>query len=108
MAQLRQDFDKFERENTKILVIGPENARAFEAYWGENALPFRGLPDPSHSVLKLYGQKINLFKWGRMPAMVIVDKEGQVRFVHYGQSMSDIPENCEVLENLRLLNSEAV
>jgi len=106
MAQLRQDFDKFERENTKILVIGPENKRAFEAYWRENDLPFIGLPDPSHSVLKLYSQEINLFRWGRMPAMVIVDKEGRVRFVHYGHSMSDIPENTEVLETLQFLNSE--
>ena len=107
MAQLRKDFDKFERENTKILVIGPENAKAFEAYWRENDLPFIGLPDPSHSVLKLYGQEINLFKWGRMPAMVIVDEWGNVRFLHYGQSMSDIPENTEILETLQFLNSEA-
>jgi len=106
MAQLRLDLEKFEGENTKILVIGPESAEAFEAYWRENDLPFVGLPDPSHSVLKLYGQEINLFKLGRMPAMVIVDEEGNVRFLHYGQSMSDIPENAEVLETLQLLNSE--
>lgn len=91
-----------------ILVVGPENKTAFKNYWEENNLPFIGLPDPSHSVLKLYGQEIKLFKWGRMPAMMIIDKEGRARFVHYGQSMSDIPENIEVLESLQLLNSEPV
>jgi len=106
MAQLRQDFEKFKSENTAILVVGPENSKAFTKYWDENNLPFIGLPDPKHSVLKLYGQEIKLFKFGRMPAMVIIDLQGIVRFVHYGHSMSDIPENKDVLETLQALNLE--
>ena len=106
MAQLRQDFEKFKSENTTILVVGPENSKAFAKYWDENNLPFIGLPDPKHSVLKLYGQEIKLFKFGRMPAMVIIDLQGIVRFVHYGHSMSDIPENKDVLETLQALNLE--
>ena len=106
MAQLRQDFQKFNDENTVILVVGPENSSAFENYWAKNDLPFIGLPDPKHTVLKLYGQQIKIFKFGRMPAMTIVDKQGIVRFVHYGHSMSDIPENSDVLETLRSLNQE--
>jgi len=106
MAQLRQDFEKFKSENTAILVVGPENSKAFTKYWDENNLPFIGLPDPKHSVLKLYGQEIKLFKFGRMPAMVIIDLQGIVRFVHYGHSMSDIPENKDVLETLQALNAE--
>ena len=106
MAQLRQDFDKFENENTAILVVGPEGPQAFANYWDKNNLPFIGLPDPKHSVLKLYGQEIKLFKFGRMPAMVIIDKQGLARFVHYGHSMSDIPENNDVLKTLQSLNLE--
>jgi len=48
-------------------------------------------------VLKLYGQEVNLFRLGRMPAQVLVDKEGVARFVHYGHSMQDIPPNAELL-----------
>ena len=106
MAQLRQDFDKFVDENTVILVVGPEKSAAFQSYWAKNNLPFIGLPDPKHSVLKLYGQEIKLFKFGRMPAMVIIDKNGVVRFIHYGHSMEDIPENKEVLRTLQVLNQE--
>ena len=106
MAQLRQDFEKFKNENTVILVVGPEDSKAFAEYWDENDLPFIGLPDPKHTVLKLYGQEIKLFKFGRMPAMVIIDMQGIVRFVHYGHSMSDIPENKDVLETLQALNVE--
>ncbi len=103
MAQLRQDYDKFTATDTAILVVGPENEKSFAEYFAENDLPFIGLPDPKHSVLKLYGQEIKLFKFGRMPAMVIIDRQGIVRFCHYGHSMSDIPKNADVLTTLREL-----
>ena len=104
MAQLRQDYPKFVERQTQIVVVGPEDAMAFKAYWRENDLPFIGLPDPKASVLKLFGQEVNLFKLGRMPAQVVIDKTGLARFVHYGHSMSDIPKNTEVLELLDQMN----
>ena len=100
MAQLRQDYQKFVKLNTEIIVAGPENAEAFKDYWAKENLPFIGLPDPEHKVLKLYGQEVKIFKLGRMPAQVIINKAGKVRFVHYGHSMMDIPENKELLDLL--------
>ena len=97
MAQLRQDYQQFVSRNVEIVVVGPEDAKAFADYWQKESLPFIGLPDPKASVLKLYGQEVNLFKLGRMPAQVLIDKSGMARFVHYGHSMSDIPENQEIL-----------
>jgi peroxiredoxin len=97
MAQLRQDFAEFEKRDTVVLVIGPENAQAFAKYFQENNLPFTGLPDPTHTVLKLYGQDIKLFKFGRMPAQVLVDRQGVARCVHYGHDMTDIPPTAEML-----------
>ena len=108
MAQLRQDILEFENRQAKIIVLGPDDVQAFEAYFRENDLPFIGLPDPKASVLKLYGQEVNLFKLGRMPAQLIVDKEGKVRFVHYGHSMSDIPENAEILDLIDQLEQETI
>jgi peroxiredoxin Q/BCP len=104
MAQLRQEFPEFEKRNVVILVIGPESTAAFTRYFGENSLPFTGLPDPTHSVLKTYGQEIKLFKFGRMPAQVLVDQNGIARFVHYGHDMTDIPENSEMLALIDELN----
>ena len=106
MAQLRQDYAEFEKRQTQIIVVGPEDAGAFGAYWKENDLPFIGLPDPKASVLKLYGQEVNLFKLGRMPAQVLVDREGIAQFVHYGHSMSDIPENAELFALLDKMNAK--
>lgn len=107
MAQLRQDYDSFVARGAEILVVGPEGASQFSKYWQNEALPFVGLPDPNHKVLKQYGQEVNLFKLGRMPAQVIIDKQGRARFVHYGHSMSDIPTNQDILELLDELNAES-
>jgi len=104
MAQLRRDYHNFVERETEVVVVGPEPKKLFVAYWANHQLPFIGLPDPEHRVLKLYGQEINLFKLGRMPAQVIVDKPGRVRFAHYGHSMSDIPRNDEILALLDELN----
>ena len=106
MAQLRLDHKKFVDAKTAILVIGPENPAAYKAYFEKEQLPFVGLPDPSHKVLKLLGQKVNLFKLGRMPGQIIVDKQGNVRFIHYGHNMADIPANEEVLALLQRINAE--
>lgn len=97
MAQLRQDDSKFVDADIEVVVVGPDNAMAFAKYFGENDLSFIGLPDPEASVLKLYGQEVNLFKLGRMPAQVLIDKAGIARYVHYGHNMSDIPPNEEIL-----------
>lgn len=112
MAQLRQDYPEFIARNVKVVVVGPENAEGFAAYFEKEALPFIGLPDPKSSVLKLYGQEVNLFKLGRMPAQVLIDKAGIARYVHYGHDMKDIPANEEILSladeiNLEITNQKS-
>lgn len=84
--------------------MGPDGVGDFKKYWSEKKLPFIGLPDPEHRVLKLYGQEVNLFKLGRMPAQAIIDKQGLVRYAYYGHSMMDIPSNEEILDLLKKIN----
>jgi peroxiredoxin Q/BCP len=98
---LRQGYQQFVALNTEILVIGPETAAAFRQYWQQEDLPFIGLPDPEHRVLKLYGQEVKLFKLGRLPAQMLIDTSGMLRYVHYGHSMADIPANEEILQLIR-------
>lgn len=100
---MRRDYDRFAEHNTVIISVGPENASEFEEYWIKNDLPFIGLPDENHTVLKRYGQEVKLFKLGRQPAQMIIDKEGLLRYVHYGHSMNDIPSNAEMLKLLESL-----
>ena len=87
--------------------MGPENAKAFSKFWLEHKMPFPGIPDPEHVIAKLYGQKVKALKMGRLPALIVIDKEGKVRYGHYGESMSDIPTDEEILSMLDDLNKES-
>ena len=106
MAQLRQDYDQFVARDAEVVVIGPDGPRAFVRTWQAEGFQFPGLADPQHTVANLYNQEVNLLKLGRMPAVLVVDKQGKIRFEHYGESMSDIPLNQEVLGVLDGLNRE--
>ena len=97
MAQLRRDHEEFVARDTVVVIVGPESEQKFQSYFREHELPFVGLPDPKHEVLRQYGQEIKIFKLGRMPAQVLIDKQGIARFVHYGHDMTDIPETAEML-----------
>lgn len=94
---MRQGYPKFVKKETEIIVIGPDDAEDFRKYWKREKLQFIGLPDPKHTVLNLYGQEVKIFKLGRMPAQMLVDKSGTLRYAHYGHSMADIPSNKELL-----------
>jgi peroxiredoxin len=98
LARLRDEYDKFTGRGAEILAIGPNSPAAFEQYWTKENIPFIGLPDADHRVARIYKQKVNLFKLGRMPLNCIVDRKGFIRYAHYGASMRDIPSNGELLD----------
>jgi peroxiredoxin len=106
MAQLRRDYQKFVERNTEVIAIGPEDAGSFADWWHEHQMPFTGIADPEHVIAKMYGQQVKLVKLGRMPASLLIDRDGNIRFSHFGESMSDIPENEQVLSLIDELNSE--
>jgi len=104
---LRDGYADFTRRDAEILAIGPDSLGKFSSYWEENDLPFPGLPDPKKQVSKAYKQEINLFKLGRMPLNAILDRKGYIRFIHYGYSMSDIPDNETLLKVIDELNASS-
>jgi peroxiredoxin Q/BCP len=106
MAQLRQDYQKFVERKSEVIAIGPEDAKSFAEWWRREHMPFPGIPDPEHVIAKMYGQQVKLMKFGRMPALVVLDMDGKIRYRHYGESMSDIPLDEEILSLLDEINNE--
>lgn len=106
MAQLRRDYQQFIDSSTEIIAIGPETTRVFADWWHEHQMPFIGIADPEHILANMYGQQVKLLKLGRLPSLLVIDREGLVRFQHHGASMSDIPKNEDVLSLLEILNKE--
>ncbi|OPY80150.1 MAG: AhpC/TSA family protein [Syntrophus sp. PtaU1.Bin005] len=107
MAQLRRDYQEFLKRDAEVIAIGPEKPEPFAEWWRSHDMPFIGLPDPDHSVSRRYGQQVKLLKLGRLPAQLVIDKRGLIRYAHYGSSMSDIPENKEILAILDQLAATA-
>jgi len=86
-------YAEFTARGAEILAVGPNDMDSFKKYWKKGSIPFIGLPDPDHQVSRLYLQEVNLFKLGRMPLNCVIDINGRIRYVHYGSSMKDIPDN---------------
>ena len=105
MARLRNEYEEFTRRGAEVLAVGPDRTAVFQQYWQDEKIPFIGLPDLDHSVARTYKQEVKLFKLGRMPLNCVVDAKGYVRYAHYGNSMSDIPSNEELLHVIDELNA---
>ncbi|MBI5824920.1 MAG: redoxin domain-containing protein [Chloroflexi bacterium] len=104
---MRDHYAEFTSRGAEIVAIGPDGAEAFKKYWAKENIPYIGLPDPSHAVARIYKQEVNLFKLGRMPLNCIVDVDGLIRYVHYGSSMADIPDNETFLGVIEKLNTSS-
>jgi len=102
-AHLRKGFEKFEQMDAflyPILADSEDNAKKLEKKY---AIKYPIFYDPSKKVPKMLNQEIKLLKFGRMPGLLIVDKEGIIQYAYYGDNMHDIPENetlFEVLEKI--------
>jgi len=106
MAQLRRNYKQFIEKDAEIIAVGPESAKVFTDWWHKNQMPFIGIPDPKHVIANVFGQKVKLLKLGRMPSLIVVDKEGRIRNLHHGNSMQDIMKDEEVLALLDEINKE--
>jgi peroxiredoxin len=107
LARLRDEYETFVRRGVVILAIGPNSPSAFEQYWQKEKIPFVGLPDADHRVAKMYKQEVKIFKAGRMPLNCVVDRNGYIRYAHYGASMRDIPSNQELFHVIDELNASS-
>lgn len=105
MHDLNEDLKKFEEQEAVIFPIladSESGAKQLELTCNECQIPIYF--DKPKKVLKELHQEVILSKAGRMPAVIIVDKEGVVRYAYFGESMSDIPANDVLLTVLKEIN----
>lgn len=104
---MRNHYADFASRGAQILAVGPNDIDSFKKYWKKENIPFIGLPDLDRVVSKQYRQEVNLFKLGRMPLNCVIDINGHIRYVHYGSSMSDIPDNETLFNVIDKLNASS-
>lgn len=103
--KIRDAYVKFKSYNTEIYAILPdnlENAKNFESTFAETYPIYY---DDKKEVNKLLKQEVKPLKMGRMPALLIIDKQGIIKYAYYSDSMDDIPENEELFKILEKLNN---
>ena len=101
-----KDLKKFNELNTEIYAILPdtlENAKEFESKFANSEYPI--YYDDKKKVNKMLKQEIKPLKFGRMPALLIIDKQGLIRYAYYSDSMDDIPKNNDLLNIIEELNN---
>ena len=93
-----EEFAKFDAEIIAILTDKVKNAKKMEEKYAKGKIPI--YYDSEKKVGKMLKQEWAVTKLGRMPALLVVDKQGLVKYAYYSDSMKDIPTNQEVLEFL--------
>lgn len=107
IRSLANHFDEIEQSNTIIISSMDDvldNAIEMEQKYAQGKFPV--YYDESKEILTKLGQEIKLVynKHKRMPAVLIVDKEGIILYAYYGDSASDNPKIEELLTVIKKLN----
>ncbi len=100
MVQLHQEKEKFAEKNTKIIVICPENEEKIKKFLAKEPIDLDFVADPTHALADRYNQQVKIFKLGRMPAQILINKDKKIVFEHFANGMKDIIENDEMLKKL--------
>ena len=102
-CSFRDNFDKFQTNNTIILGISLDDAVSHKKFIDKYDLPFELLCDTDASVSKLYGvyQKKNLYgniSWGIVRTTIIIDENSRIKKVFPRVKVDNHTEN--VLQEL--------
>ena len=107
VKKLAADYEKFVEKNVAlypILVDNLNNAQRMHTTFAKRKFPI--FYDSDENIAKkVLNQEWKIFKLGRMPALIVVDKNQIIHYAHYGDNMHDIPENEEVLAVLDRINN---
>lgn len=116
VTELADNYNAFRARDTEIVSIVPEPLEKVKSWQDSYNLPYPLLADPDAAAGDAYNQpvrfgilgKISDF-FGRMPAVVIVDRhkdEPEIAYGYEGSSTFDRPEIDELLAVIDRLNDE--
>jgi peroxiredoxin len=97
---MRDDYAKYVAAGAEIVAVARHTAAEVDEYWAKNNIPYVGVIDPEGAIGKLYGQSWKLLQLGLMPSLFVIRRDGTIAYANYGQGMSDIPPDAEVLKVL--------
>lgn len=106
LRRIANDLHYFMDLNVELIPIlqdNKKNTKKMEEQHVKNKFPI--YYDVKREVGKVFKQEMNILKLGRMPATLIVDKDGIIKWAYYADSLEDIPSNDEILDIIKNLNN---
>ena len=97
-------FKNLDTEIYPILVDTQSHAKGMYKAYAKRAFPIYYDQSDEKIAKSVLNQEWKFFKLGRMPALLVVDKQQIIQYAHYGDSMSDIPRNQEIIAVLEEIN----
>ena len=97
-AKLRRDYEKFQESNTYLYTILADKKKNAIKMEQKYARKYPVFYDKSKKIPKMLKQQVKLTKLGRMPGLLVIDKQRIIQYAYYGDNMHDIPTNEEIFE----------
>jgi peroxiredoxin Q/BCP len=86
MTAFQKDIEAFERRDTQVLGVSPDDVETHQAFAESLGLTFPLLVDPGGAIQSLYGPgRVSFF----------IDKKGLVRYIEKG-----MPDNQRILREI--------
>lgn len=105
--ELERARAEFERQGARIVAISTDTPRVAAQTRQELGLGFTIIPDHRHELLKLYDHRERYSQLQvHNPAVYIVDRDGIVRWRHFGRHAGDRPSPAEIWRALRAVQGE--
>jgi peroxiredoxin len=104
LASYARRFEEFEKRGAQIAGISVDPPSNNARMVGKLLLPFPLLSDPEGELARLYGLW-NAEEGVAVPAVIIVDQSGEVRYLYSGRDFADRPGDEEVFATLDELDS---
>lgn len=104
--QLEQARPLFEQRGARIVAISADSPSVAAQTKSELGLGFTVLPDSDLELMRLYNHRERYSQLQvHNPAVYIVDREGVVRYVHFGQDAGDRPAPTQIWQALTQVQS---
>jgi peroxiredoxin len=104
LASYARRFEEFEERGAQIAGISVDPPPNNAGMVGKLQLPFPLLSDPEGELARLYGLW-NAEEDVAVPAVIVVDQSGEVRYLYAGRDRADRPEDEGVFATLDELDS---
>ena len=94
-------YEEFQKAGAEVLLVTPGDAQRAKAYAGSLTLPFPVLADAGREVYRLYGLDRMALGLIQRSEILVINRDGVIRFAQGHGLPTTVPDAVEVLEAVK-------